>query len=120
MKPDVIASIGNMFKTFLTFFLFLLVLAIGCLDFFTDYDFFVSLLYLVPVILTAWFEGGVPATVISIFCALTWAVADLVSGHIYFQRNIAIRNAFMVLALFLIVAYFIVVIKKVSAKERHS
>jgi K+-sensing histidine kinase KdpD len=84
---------------------------IGWLDFTTGYD-VVVVLYLFPVILAAWFEGGVPAALISIFSVVTWAVADLASGHIYLQSNIAVWNALMMLTLFLIVAYFIVLIKK--------
>ena len=105
------ASLEKLPKTFLTFFAFLLVLVIGWLDFTTGYD-VVVVLYLFPVILAAWFEGGVPAALISIFSVVTWAVADLASGHIYLQSNIAVWNALMMLTLFLIVAYFIVLIKK--------
>ena len=104
-------SLEKLPKTFLTFFAFLLVLVIGCLDFITDYD-VVVLLYLFPVILVAWFEGGVHAAVISIFSVVTWAVADLASWHLYFQSNIAIWNALMMLTLFFIVVYFTVLIKK--------
>ena len=83
------ASLEKLPKTFLTFFAFLLVLMIGWLDFTTGYD-VVVVLYLFPVILAAWFEGGVPAALISIFSVVTWAVADLASGHIYLQSNIAV------------------------------
>jgi K+-sensing histidine kinase KdpD len=106
-----LASLEKLSRTFLTFFAFLLVLVIGWLDFITSYD-VVVVLYLFPVILVAWFEGGVLAAVISIFSVVTWAVADLASGHIYLRSNIAVWNALMMVTLFLIVAYFIVLIKK--------
>jgi len=99
-------------KPILTFIAFLLVLAIGDLDFITGYDVSVSVLYLIPIILIAWFEGGVPATIISIFSAITWAIADLEAGNIYSHVGIAVRNAMIVLALFLIVTYFVTFIKK--------
>jgi hypothetical protein len=104
----------------LTYFSFLLVLAIGGLDFITGYDFSVSLFYLFPVVLVAWFEGGVPATLLSIFSAITWAVADLASGHIYSHSGIAVWNVIMILALFLIVACFVIFIKKLLIRERHN
>lgn len=107
-------------KPVLTYFAFLLVLVIGYLDFITGYDVSVMLLYLFPVILVAWFEGGVPATLISIFSAITWAVAGLASGHVYSHIGIEVWNAIMVLALLLIVAYFIIFIKKLLIRERRS
>jgi hypothetical protein len=107
-------------KPVLTFTAFLLVVAIGDLDYISGYDVSVSLLYLFPVILVAWFEGGVSATLISIFSAITWAVADLASGHVYSHSGIAVWNAIMVLALFLIVAYFIILVKKLMIRERRT
>ncbi len=113
----ILASLKKLQRTYLTFFVFFLVLVIGSLDFITGYDVSISVLYLFPVILIAWFEGGVPATVISIFSAVTWSIADLASGRGYFQSDIAVWNALIVLALYLIVAYSIVFIKKYSLQE---
>ena len=102
----------------LTLFGLLLVLAIGGLDTITSYDISVSVLYLLPVILIAWYEGGVPATLISIFSAITWATSDLVSGHIYSHVTVRIWNAIMVLGMFLFVAYSITKVKNLFLKER--
>jgi diguanylate cyclase (GGDEF)-like protein len=109
---------GKLPKPFLTFVGFLLVLAIGSLDSITSYHVSVSALYLLPIILIAWFEGGVPAAIISIFSAITWALSDLVSGHPYSRMAVPIWNATMVLGMFLIVAYSITAIKKLLIKER--
>ncbi|MGE5174172.1 MAG: GGDEF domain-containing protein [Betaproteobacteria bacterium] len=105
-------------KPFLTFIGFLFVLAIGSLDSITSYDISVSLLYLFPIILIAWYEGGVPAAIISIFSAMIWAISDLVSGHSFSHLAIPLWNAIMVLGMFLIVAYSITIIKKLLLKER--
>ncbi len=105
-------------KPFLTVLGFLLVLAIGGLDFITGYDISVSFLYLLPIALIAWFEGGVPAALISIFSAVTWAVADLAAGHVYSHITVYIWNTTAVLGMFLIVAYSITAIKKLLIKER--
>jgi diguanylate cyclase (GGDEF)-like protein len=109
---------GKLPKPFLTFFGFLLVLAIGSLDLITSYDISVSALYLLPIILIAWYEGGVPAALLSIFSAIIWALSDLVSGHPYSHITVPIWNAIMVLGMFLIVAYSITAIKKLLIKER--
>jgi diguanylate cyclase (GGDEF)-like protein len=109
---------GKLPKPFLTFVGFLLVLAIGGLDSITSYDISVSALYLIPIILVAWFERGLPAAIISIFSAITWALSDLASGHAYSHITVPIWNAIMVLGMFLVVAYSITAIKKLLIKER--
>ena len=109
---------GRLPKPFLTFAGFLLVLAIGSLDSFTSYDISVSALYLLPIILIAWYEGGVAAFIISIFSAVVWALSDLTSGHAYSHLAVPIWNALMVLGMFLVVAYSIAAVKKLLAKER--
>jgi diguanylate cyclase (GGDEF)-like protein len=109
---------GKLPKPFLTFVGFLLVLAIGSLDSITSYHISVSALYLLPIMLIAWFEGGVPAAIISIFSATTWAMSDLVSGHPYSRIAVPIWNATMVLGMFLIVAFSITALKKLLIKER--
>ncbi len=105
-------------KPLLTFLGYIIVLAIGGLDTITGYDTSVSLLYLLPITLIAWFEGGVPAVIISIFSAVTWAVSDLASGHAYSHITVPIWNATMVLGMFLVVAYSITALKKLLIKER--
>lgn len=105
-------------KHFLPFIGFSLVLAIGILDSLTSYDISVSLLYLFPIILIAWYEGGVLVTIISIFSVIIWAIADMVSGHIYSHIAIPIWNAIMMLGMFLIIGYTITMLKKLLIKDR--
>ncbi len=105
-------------KPFLTFFGFLLVLAIGGLDTFTSYDISVTVLYFLPILFIAWYEGGLPAALIALFSAVTWAVSDLLSGHLYTHFAVPIWNAAMMLGMFLIVAYSITTLKKSFIKER--
>jgi diguanylate cyclase (GGDEF)-like protein len=105
-------------KPFLTLFGFFLVLAIGGLESVMGYVVSVSLLYLLPIMLIAWFEGGPPAIMISIFSAITWATSDLLSGHIYSNLAVSIWNAMMMFGMFLIVAYSITTVKKLFVKER--
>jgi diguanylate cyclase (GGDEF)-like protein len=105
-------------KPLLTFIGFLLVLAIGSLDSVTSYDVSVSFLYLFPIILIAWYEGGLTAAILSIFSTLIWSTSDLASGHLYSNFAIPLWNALMVLSTFLIVAYSITLIRKLLLKER--
>jgi diguanylate cyclase (GGDEF)-like protein len=103
-------------KPILTLVGLLLVLAIGGLDTITSYDVSVSFLYLLPIILIAWYEGGLSATLISIFSAFTWGTSDLMSGPIYSHITVRIWNATMVLGMFLLVAYSISAAKKLFIK----
>ncbi len=106
-------------KPFLTIFAFILVLTIGSIDITTGYNnVSVAFLYLFPIILITWFEGGTAAAVISIFSALTWSIADMASGPVYSHFSIPLWNAVMVLGMFSIVAYSFATIKKLSVKER--
>jgi diguanylate cyclase (GGDEF)-like protein len=104
-------------KPALTLFGLLLVLAIGGLDTFTSYDISISIIYLFPITLIAWYEGGVPATLVSIFSAITWATSDLVSGHNYSHIAVRIWNDIAVLGMFLFVAYSVTTVKKLFIKE---
>jgi diguanylate cyclase (GGDEF)-like protein len=105
-------------KPLLPFIGFFLVLAIGVLDTFTSYDISLSLLYLLPIILIAWYEGGALVAIISIFSVINWAISDLVSGHIYSHFAIPLWNAIMMLGMFLIIGYTITMLKKLLIKQR--
>ncbi len=110
---------GKLPKPILTVLGFLLVLAIGSLDFTTGYNnVSVAVLYLFPIILITWFEGGIPAALISIFSAVIWSLADLASGRIYPSVAVPIWNAVMVLGMFSIVAYSFATMKKFLIRER--
>jgi diguanylate cyclase (GGDEF)-like protein len=93
-------------------------LAIGGIDTVTSYDISVSVLYFLPIILIAWFEGGLSAALIALLSAITWAISDLLSGHMYSHFAVPIWNAIMMLGMFLTVAYSITALKKLFARER--
>jgi diguanylate cyclase (GGDEF)-like protein len=110
---------GKLPKPILTILAFLLVLTIGSIDFTAGYNnVSIALLYLFPILLITWFEGCIPAALISIFSAVTWSVADLASGHVYSHIAIPIWNAAMVLGMFSIVAYSFASMKRLLIKER--
>jgi diguanylate cyclase (GGDEF)-like protein len=106
------------FKPFVPFLGFFLVLAIGSLDSFANYDVSVAVLYLLPVLLIAWFEGVAPAVLIAIFSSVTWAISDLASGHIYSHMACPVWNAVLVLVMFLAVACSVTALKRFLIKER--
>ncbi len=107
-------------KPFLSFFAFLLVLVIGGLDTFVSHDISIIILYMFPIMLVAWYEGGIPAALLSFFSAVTWAVSDLTSGHMYPHMSVIIWNGITALGIFLIIAFSMTAIKKLSIKARKS
>jgi diguanylate cyclase (GGDEF)-like protein len=110
---------GRLPKPILTILAFLLVLTIGSIDLSAGYNnVSIALLYLFPIILITWFEGGIPAAIIAIFSAITWSIADAASGPVYSHMSIPIWNSVMVLGMFSLVAYCFATIKKLLIKER--
>ncbi len=105
-------------KPFLSFFAFLLVLVIGGLDTITSYNISITILYIFPIILVAWYEGGLSAALLSLVSAVILALSDLTSDHMYSPVSITIWNGMMALGIFLIVAFSISVIKKLMIKTR--
>ncbi len=105
-------------KPFLTFIGFLLVLAIGVLESITSHNIFFSLVYLFPIILIAWYDGGVLVAIISIFSVINSSVSDLVFGHVTSHSATPLWNAITMLGIFLIVGYAITMLKKLLIKER--
>jgi diguanylate cyclase (GGDEF)-like protein len=96
----------------------LLVLAIGMLDIVTGREIAVSVLYVLPVMLIAWFEGGASAALISILSAITWLLTGEASGHSDSHPAVPLWNALLGLGLFLTVGYSFATAKKLLIKER--
>jgi hypothetical protein len=91
----------------------LLALLAGALDVFFEFASDVPILYLLPVILVAWFSGGISIALVSIFCALTWFTADVISERIHAHSAISLWYFAVVLVLFLTLGYFMSYIRKI-------
>ncbi len=110
---------GKLPKPLLTIFAFLLVLTIGSLDHTAGYNnVSMAFLYLFPIIMITWYEGGIPAAIISIFSAITWSIAETASGSVHTHLAVSIWNTVMVFGMFSIVAYSFATIKRLMIKER--
>lgn len=84
-----------------------LLLALGWLDYLTGYELGFFIFYSIPVAITAWHVGRLPAILMSLASALVWLMADTYSGQkysslFYVYWNISVRcgsfviNAFTV------------------------
>ncbi|MBD3346945.1 MAG: diguanylate cyclase [Chitinivibrionales bacterium] len=67
----------------MTFSAFILVVVLGFVDYLTGYRFDFSLIYLIPVLLVAWFIGRWQGFTLAAFSAIIWLIADKTAGHDY-------------------------------------
>ena len=78
--------------------------AVGLLDYFTGYEIALSILYLGPIGLAAWYGGRRTWIWIALLSCIVWFLADVGLGHAYSNAAIPVWNAFVRLGFFLIVA----------------
>ncbi len=84
--------------------LVLLTLLIGAIDYWSGPEIMVTIVYLVPIGLGAWYFGRAAGIALSILSAAAWLLADLYGGRAYPSPIIPPWNAAVSLALFLIIA----------------
>lgn len=88
------------------------------IDFHLSVEVSFSLFYLIPVFLVTWTGEKVDGFLISIFSALLWLVADLLSGRAYSHLAIHIWNAGMRLGFFTIVTILLTYFRKLLDMEK--
>ncbi len=96
----------------------LLVVIISIINYLIGYDISFSIFYLLPVALAAWFEGRLPAIIISFLSAVAWFLSDLFSGLVSSHFFIYLWNTMVRLGLFLLIGFFLMTIKKLLAREQ--
>lgn len=112
--------IDKLSRTLLTVILVLLVAFLGVIDFMTGYEISFSIFYLLPIALASWFLRRPHAVMIAFWSAMTWFLADLMSGHTYSHFAIPIWNAVMRLGFFLLCSFSLSSIKQLYEKEKKS
>ncbi len=78
---------------------------IGLWDLKTGYDFQVTAFYLVPICWASWAAGRKAGLFLAAASSVIFAVADLLSGHVFVSKVILDWNAFMLLAVFVVAVY---------------
>ncbi|MDD5772924.1 MAG: GGDEF domain-containing protein [bacterium] len=96
----------------------LLVAFFGFIDYFTGYEISISIFYLIPISLIAWFAGNFSAAIISILSVIVWALSDLASAKYYSHPVIPLWNSFILLGFFLIITFALTEIKSLLENER--
>ena len=89
----------------------ILIVIIGYLDLATGNQISLTIFYLIPVALTAWFIGWRSGTVIAVLCSIAWFYADQRAGSQYTYFIIPLWNGVVSLSFFLLVLYLMTSLK---------
>ena len=93
-------------------------LAIAVLDHLTGYEVSLSVFYLGPVALAAWYASRSLGLALAFASAVIWLVADFTAGHQYSQLWIPFWNALVRLGFFAVTAYLLAALRFHLALER--
>lgn len=96
----------------------LLMLAfVGLIDYVTGAEISVSMLYLIPIALTAWCASKRSGYVLSFVAALVWLLADLATNQAYSQAWIGFWNALVRFVFFLVTAHLLATLRSYLDRE---
>jgi hypothetical protein len=107
MFTDITKYFDKQSKSFLITANSLIILAIGLVDYVTGYEIALSLFYVIPISIAAWFGGKRQGIVISTLSFITIAVTDFVAGKVYTNSVTEFWNLLMHLSLFVIVSLLV-------------
>lgn len=94
------------------------VVLVGGMDFLTGYEVSVSVFYLGPVALAAWYAGRVAGVGVALLSCVSWYVADVAAGSQYSHPAIPVWNALIRLCFFLAVALLLDALQR-SLRAQH-
>lgn len=90
---------------------FPLILLLGLIDFLTGYELSISVFYLIPVSIAAWYGNRQLVYIASVISAACWMIVEETAAQLYTQEWILYWNTATRLAFFIIVAYLITELK---------
>lgn len=93
---------------------------VGLLDYATGFETSLSLFYLGPVALAAWYAGRHGAIAIAVLSAIVWLVADMASGHFYSHPLITMWELLARLGVFLVQGLLLVALRGALAREQQA
>jgi|GEM_PF-2882382 len=92
------------------------ILLLGILDYFTGYELSLSIFYLLPIVLVAWFAGRELGFVVAVLAAAAWYLAEFAWGIRYLHPAILYWNMLVRLGFFLITVYLVSSLKGMSGQ----
>lgn len=96
----------------------LLTLIIGAVDLAVRIDLSISIFYLVPIALAAWYISRSAGMLVAVLCSLVWLWADIAPKH-YALLFLPIWNSSIRLGFSLVVSYLISLQKQAYQRELH-
>jgi len=118
MLTDKLEYFSKQRKTFLLALEFILVIVVGWVDYITGPEYSLLLLYLIPVLTTAWFVGKWASVAISVEGAVVLLVVDVVWQK-HSSESVALYwNDLSILIFFLLVTYIIASLKSALEREK--
>lgn len=114
----IIEIISKQSRLSLVTFGFMLVIAIGIIDYLTGPEISSLMLYLVPIIFVTWFAGRLAGIFTSIASAFLWLLAEVASRQQYSSIIIPSWNLAEKLGIFLIVVYILLGLKKAEETSK--
>jgi diguanylate cyclase (GGDEF)-like protein len=96
---------------------FLFVAIFGYLDYLTGFEYSLSLFYLLPVGLAAWFIGRRSALILSVLSAITWYGSNAMAGQTYTHAFISYWNTAVWFGILVIFSYLLSGLKKTVERE---
>ncbi len=114
------AFLGRQPKSFFIIVGFVLVLGLGIVDYITNPELALSIFYLIPISLVAWYTGLWTGILFSVISTIVWLVPDMITvlGRTY--SAIAYWNAVARLGFFLIVTAILAALKTALDREKES
>ncbi|MCO6412802.1 MAG: diguanylate cyclase [Thiogranum sp.] len=92
---------------------------IGVCDYSMGYEVSMSLFYLLPVAVAAWYAGRWSGVAIAILSCVSWYVADLLAGNQYSHPAIPVWNSLVRLGFFLVSGLLLTMLRNALFNERH-
>lgn len=89
----------------------LLLVVIGIADYFSGYEIYWSVFYLVAISFAAWSVGTLFALFVAVLSITSWLVGDWAAGVIYPNRFVPIWNALITFAFYLVVIWLLTRLK---------
>ena len=99
---------------------FILVVFLGIVDYQTGVEISITLFYLIPIFLLAWFADENLGLVISAASAITWFLADYASGLIYSNIMIYVWNTLIRLGFFIVSSWLLSELRRALRANQES
>jgi signal transduction histidine kinase len=108
---DMQGWLGEQSKPFLITLALILVLLVGVADFVTGTELSISIFYLLPISLAAWFINRRTGILLSILSSLVELATDIIAGYTYLHPIIVYWNSSVHFGFFLIIVFILSALK---------